>query len=47
MAWAIDKPFVGVNHILAHLYASRLRDGSEAQQTSIPSSAFSSPEDTR
>lgn len=24
MAWAIDKPFVGVNHILAHLYASRL-----------------------
>jgi N6-L-threonylcarbamoyladenine synthase len=25
MAWAIDKPFVGVNHILAHLYASRLR----------------------
>jgi N6-L-threonylcarbamoyladenine synthase len=26
MAWAIDKPFVGVNHILAHLYASRLED---------------------
>jgi N6-L-threonylcarbamoyladenine synthase len=25
MAWAIDKSFVGVNHILAHLYASRLR----------------------
>ncbi len=25
MAWAIDKPFLGVNHILAHLYASRLR----------------------
>jgi N6-L-threonylcarbamoyladenine synthase len=25
MAWAIDRPFVGVNHILAHLYASRLR----------------------
>jgi N6-L-threonylcarbamoyladenine synthase len=25
MAWALDKPFVGVNHILAHLYASRLR----------------------
>jgi N6-L-threonylcarbamoyladenine synthase len=24
MAWAIDKPFVGVNHILAHLYAARL-----------------------
>ena len=24
MAWAIDRPFVGVNHILAHLYASRL-----------------------
>jgi len=24
-AWAVDKPFVGVNHILAHLYASRLR----------------------
>jgi N6-L-threonylcarbamoyladenine synthase len=24
MAWALDKPFVGVNHILAHLYASRL-----------------------
>lgn len=24
MAWAIGKPFVGVNHILAHLYASRL-----------------------
>jgi N6-L-threonylcarbamoyladenine synthase len=23
-AWSIDKPFVGVNHILAHLYASRL-----------------------
>ncbi len=36
MAWALDKPFVGVNHILAHLYASRLsgprapaRDGTE------------------
>jgi N6-L-threonylcarbamoyladenine synthase len=27
MAWAIDKPFVGVNHILAHLYASRLDGG--------------------
>lgn len=26
MAWAIDKPFVGVNHILAHLYASRLQE---------------------
>jgi N6-L-threonylcarbamoyladenine synthase len=25
IAWAIDKPFVGVNHILGHLYASRLR----------------------
>jgi N6-L-threonylcarbamoyladenine synthase len=25
MAWSIDRPFVGVNHILAHLYASRLR----------------------
>jgi len=25
MAWAIDRPFFGVNHILAHLYASRLR----------------------
>jgi N6-L-threonylcarbamoyladenine synthase len=24
MAWAIQKPFVGVNHMLAHLYASRL-----------------------
>jgi N6-L-threonylcarbamoyladenine synthase len=24
MAWAIGKPFVGINHILAHLYASRL-----------------------
>ena len=22
MAWSIDKPFVGVNHMLAHLYAS-------------------------
>jgi N6-L-threonylcarbamoyladenine synthase len=28
MAWAIDKPFVAVNHILAHLYASRLRERS-------------------
>ncbi len=27
MAWAIDKPFIGVNHILAHLYASRLKEG--------------------
>ncbi len=37
MAWAIDKPFVGVNHILAHLYASRLRDpASAAQQTEYP-----------
>jgi N6-L-threonylcarbamoyladenine synthase len=26
MAWAIDKPFVAVDHILAHLYASRLRE---------------------
>ena len=24
MAWSIDKPFVGVNHMLAHLYASNL-----------------------
>jgi N6-L-threonylcarbamoyladenine synthase len=24
LAWAIEKPFVGVDHILAHLYASRL-----------------------
>ena len=24
MAWALDRPFVGVNHMLAHLYASRL-----------------------
>ncbi|MCX7024251.1 MAG: tRNA (adenosine(37)-N6)-threonylcarbamoyltransferase complex transferase subunit TsaD [Spirochaetes bacterium] len=24
MAWALDKPFVGINHILAHLYAPRL-----------------------
>jgi N6-L-threonylcarbamoyladenine synthase len=36
MAWAIDKPFVGVNHILAHLYASRLaapedKEGSRPQ----------------
>jgi N6-L-threonylcarbamoyladenine synthase len=29
MAWAIDKPFVGVNHILAHLYASRLETPTE------------------
>lgn len=28
MAWALDKPFIGVNHILAHLYASRLQDES-------------------
>lgn len=24
MAWALDKPFVGVNHMLAHLYAPQL-----------------------
>jgi N6-L-threonylcarbamoyladenine synthase len=30
MAWAIDAPFVGVNHILAHLYASRLRQAAPA-----------------
>jgi len=24
MAWALDKSFIGVNHILAHLYASQL-----------------------
>ena len=29
-AWSIDKPFVGVNHILAHLYASRLRTESDS-----------------
>jgi N6-L-threonylcarbamoyladenine synthase len=29
-AWAIDKPLVGVNHILAHLYASRLEAGPSA-----------------
>jgi putative glycoprotease GCP len=27
LAWSIDKPFVGVNHILGHLYASRLDPG--------------------
>jgi N6-L-threonylcarbamoyladenine synthase len=30
LAWAIDKPFVGVNHMLAHLYASRLRFQAES-----------------
>jgi N6-L-threonylcarbamoyladenine synthase len=30
MAWAIDKPFVGVNHVLAHLYSSRLSTPEEA-----------------
>jgi N6-L-threonylcarbamoyladenine synthase len=29
-AWSIDNPFVGVNHILAHLYASRLRTESDS-----------------
>lgn len=24
MAWALEKPFVGINHILAHLYAPQL-----------------------
>jgi N6-L-threonylcarbamoyladenine synthase len=31
MAWAIDKPFVGVNHILAHLYASRLEAPADSE----------------
>jgi N6-L-threonylcarbamoyladenine synthase len=30
MAWSIDKPFIGVNHILGHLYASRLREKAAA-----------------
>jgi N6-L-threonylcarbamoyladenine synthase len=35
MAWAIDKPFAGVNHILAHLYASRLRSSPDPTATSL------------
>jgi N6-L-threonylcarbamoyladenine synthase len=29
LAWSIGKPFVGVNHMLGHLYASQLEWGSE------------------
>lgn len=32
MAWAIDKPFVGVNHMLAHLYAFRLEGAAAAAE---------------
>jgi N6-L-threonylcarbamoyladenine synthase len=28
MAWSLGKPFIGVNHMLAHLYAPRLESGS-------------------
>jgi N6-L-threonylcarbamoyladenine synthase len=35
MAWAIDKPFVGINHILAHLYASRLEPDSAGPGTTV------------
>jgi N6-L-threonylcarbamoyladenine synthase len=31
LAWASGKPYVGVNHMLAHLYAPRLRSGDEAR----------------
>lgn len=40
-AWSIDKPFVAVNHILAHLYASRL----EAEPESIASGPTVAPID--
>jgi N6-L-threonylcarbamoyladenine synthase len=36
LAWSIDKPFVGVNHILAHLYASRLRAEPELPPIDYP-----------
>ncbi|HUW41794.1 MAG TPA: tRNA (adenosine(37)-N6)-threonylcarbamoyltransferase complex transferase subunit TsaD [Rectinemataceae bacterium] len=29
LAWSLGKPFVGVNHMLGHLYASQLEWGSE------------------
>jgi N6-L-threonylcarbamoyladenine synthase len=36
MAWALGKPFIGVNHILAHLYASRLvEQGQEAGSEAV------------
>jgi N6-L-threonylcarbamoyladenine synthase len=31
-AWAIGKPFVGVNHMLAHLYAPRLRRADDGRE---------------
>jgi len=31
MAWAIGKPFIGVNHMLAHLYAPRLEVADESR----------------
>lgn len=41
MAWALDKPFLGVNHILAHLYASRLtrKRNPSGDDAPIPSGA--------
>jgi N6-L-threonylcarbamoyladenine synthase len=36
MAWAANKPFVGVNHILAHLYASRLATSEIAEKAEYP-----------
>jgi N6-L-threonylcarbamoyladenine synthase len=39
MAWALDRPFVGVNHILAHLYASRLRPSAPATGAGLSAGA--------
>ncbi len=41
MAWALELPFIGVNHILAHLYASQLSQATETAGggTSVPDAA--------
>jgi N6-L-threonylcarbamoyladenine synthase len=43
LAWSIDKPFVSVNHILAHLYASRLRAKAESNATETTVATFAYP----
>jgi N6-L-threonylcarbamoyladenine synthase len=36
-AWARNLPFIAVNHMLAHLYASRLvKEGTEPEETNYP-----------
>jgi len=35
MAWSLDKPFLAINHILAHLYASRLRADGDPEPSDV------------